>query len=551
MFAYRKMMAMLTAVVAMAATSLASPVYYTIFHALEEDTMNVFRDGGEGSLMLSTDGGDSYHPISNFSFDRYGRAIARVGTLNYAPSDAWVKLSASFNESDRGQPEDTLMEGTVEEFLDYLSPYNRWSWLAYAPIYVSYESLPDIVEIAVADGRFEILVAAVQQAGLVDALSGEGPLTVFAPTDSAFTNLLSDLGVTAEQLLGNPDLADILLYHVVGASLNGDAVAAETHIETLLGKDVDVSIVGDDLYINDAKVIIADIEASNGIIHVIDAVLLPPELPTIPDIAIADGRFTVLVNALVETGLDSALAGEGPFTVFAPTDDAFVTLLGELGISAADLLASENLADILLYHVVEGRLKAEDVVLEDSLTTLLGKNIDVEVTDDGVFINNSKIVITDIKAENGIIHVIDTVLIPEDQPNIVEVAEGAGSFNTLLAALEITGLDEALAGDGPFTVFAPTDEAFENLPDWLFNFLINNPKYLERVLLYHVVAGDLNASAVTGKRSIETLLGQSVRPYVYNGNAYINRSKVIAADVGASNGTIHVIDKVLIPWLWY
>lgn len=542
---YRKMLAATAVFVAATIGAVASPIYYTIFHALEEDTLEVFTAGGSGSLSVSQDGGDSYEVISRFRFDRRGRAAARVYHLNQLPEDSLVKLETTFNESDKGQPLDTVVETTVSDFFSSLNRYERLKWLAYAPVYVSYETLPNIVEIAVADGRFTTLVAAVQKAGLVDALSGDGPLTVFAPTDDAFAALLGQLGVTAEQLLDDPGLAEILLYHVVAGELDGDAVAAETHIETLLGKDVDVQVIDDELFINDSKVIIANIEASNGIIHVIDAVLLPPTLPSIVDIAVSDDRFETLVAALVETGLDAALAGEGPFTVFAPTDDAFAAL----GVPAADLLADPELANILLYHVVDGRLKAEDVAALERITTLMGKDLKVNVTADGVFINDSKVVITDIKAENGIIHVIDAVLIPQDMPSIVDIAVGAGNFNTLVGALQATGLDEVLRGDGPFTVFAPTDEAFEKLPKWLLNFLVSNPQYLEKVLLYHVAAGDLQAAEAVEAGSVETLNGNDVKIRTYDGDVYVNNAKVVAADIEAENGTIHVIDRILLPWI--
>lgn len=538
---YRKMLVTIAAFAALAMSSMASTAYYTILHALDADTMEVFKDGGSGSLSVSKDGGESFKKISGFNFDRYGRGFARVYELNRVPADAQVKLIASFNESDEGKPVETVVETTAGEFLDSLMPYRRWSWLTYAPVYVSYESLPSIVEIAVNDGRFTKLVAAVSQQGLAETLSNDGPFTVFAPTDDAF----AALGLTDEELLALPNLTEILLYHVLPAALDGDQVAAEMHLETLLGKDVDVSIQdGTNLFINSSKVVLGNIEASNGIIHVIDAVLLPPVLPNIVDIAVSDGRFTTLVAALVETGLDGALTNSGPFTVFAPTDDAFAAL----GIPAADLLANPELANILLYHVAEGKLKAADVVTKDRISTLLGEDLKVSTEGDRVFINDSEVIIANIKAENGIIHVIDAVLIPEEMPDIVDVAVAAGQFNTLVGALQATGLDEVLRGEGPFTVFAPTDEAFEKLPSWLLNFLVNNPKYLEQVLIYHVAAGDLDAGEVVNNRSLKTVSGKSVYPRLRGDKVYVNNAKVIAADIEAENGTIHVIDKVLIPW---
>ena len=181
-----------------------------------------------------------------------------------------------------------------------------------------------IVDIAVADGRFQTLVAALQAADLVGALSGEGPFTVFAPTDDAFAKLPDG---TVEALLEDiPALTDILLYHVVSGAVLAEDVVMLDSAETLLGESVAIRVEGGMVYVNDAQVVITDIVADNGVIHVIDSVLLPPQEEvsnTIVDIAVADGRFTTLVTALQEAELVETLSGEGPFTVFAPTDDAF------------------------------------------------------------------------------------------------------------------------------------------------------------------------------------------------------------------------------------
>jgi len=280
--------------------------------------------------------------------------------------------------------------------------------------------LKDIVDTAVADGRFTTLVAAVQAAELVDTLKGEGPFTVFAPTDDAFSALPEG---TLESLLlpeNKQTLTDILLYHVVSGKVMAAEVTAMTSAATVLGKDIAVKVDMGNVYINEAKVIITDIETSNGIIHVIDAVLLPPtdeaameEKNTIVDIAVADGRFTTLVAAVTAADLVETLSGEGPFTVFAPTDDAFAALpAGTLD----SLLLPENkqqLTDILLYHVVSGKVMAADVVTLTSAPTVLGKDVTITVKDGNVFLNDTvQVIITDIEASNGVIHVIDAVLLP-------------------------------------------------------------------------------------------------------------------------------------------
>ena len=280
--------------------------------------------------------------------------------------------------------------------------------------------LNDIVDTAVADGRFTTLVAGLQAAELVDTLKGEGPFTVFAPTDEAFAALPAG---TLDELLkpeNKQSLTDILLYHVVPGNVMAADVAAMTSATTVLGEDVAIKVDMGDVYVNDAKVIVTDIQTSNGIIHVLDAVLMPAmdestteENNTIVDIAVADGRFTTLVAALEAAELVETLNGEGPFTVFAPTDDAFAALpAGTLD----SLLLPENkqqLMDILLYHVVSGKVMAADVVTLTSAPTVLGQDVTVTVKDGKVFLNDTvEVIITDIEASNGVIHVIDAVLLP-------------------------------------------------------------------------------------------------------------------------------------------
>jgi transforming growth factor-beta-induced protein len=281
------------------------------------------------------------------------------------------------------------------------------------------EEAPSIVELAVSSGSFPTLVGALQATGLVEALEGEGPFTVFAPTEEAFAALPAGTleSLTPEQL------ADILLYHVVaGKVMAADVVGLDGQmVDTLLeGKQVAVSVEDGKVMINDAAVVTTDLEGSNGVIHVIDTVLLPPadEMAdemmgkTIADVAAGDERFSTLVGALVSAGLVDALQGEGPFTVFAPTDDAFAALPE----GTLESLTVEQLTDILLYHVVPAKAMAADVVTLDGQTvdTLLdGRGITIKIEDGRVILNDSvEVVITDIEAANGVIHVVSAVLLP-------------------------------------------------------------------------------------------------------------------------------------------
>ena len=275
--------------------------------------------------------------------------------------------------------------------------------------------LSDIVDTAVADGRFTTLAAALGAADLVDTLKGEGPFTVFAPTDDAFAKLPE--GTVATLLLPEnlEQLKSILLYHVVSGKVPAADVVTLTGADTVLGEAVTIKVEDGKVYLNDTvQVIITDVEASNGVIHVIDSVLLPPaKLVDIVDTAVADGRFTTLAAALGAADLIETLKGEGPFTVFAPTDDAFAKLPEG---TVETLLLPENLEQlksILLYHVVGGKVMAKDVVTLTSADTVLGEAVTIKVDDGKVYLNDTiEVIITDVEASNGVIHVIDAVLLP-------------------------------------------------------------------------------------------------------------------------------------------
>lgn len=283
-----------------------------------------------------------------------------------------------------------------------------------------YAEEQSIVDIAVGNEDFSILVAALQKAELVGALQGEGPFTVFAPNNAAFLKLLEGLGITAEQLLDHPQLSEVLLYHVVSGKVMSTDLSDGMTAPTLKGDTIEVDL-SSGVKINSSNVIAADIESSNGVIHVIDTVLVPSdfvleteaELPSIVDIAVGNEDFSILVAALQKAELVGALQGEGPFTVFAPTNEAFIKLLNGLGISAEDLLAQPDLAKVLLYHVVSGKVMSTD--LSDGLKapSLNGQELEFDLKS-GVKVSGSTVVTADIEASNGVIHVIDTVMVPSN-----------------------------------------------------------------------------------------------------------------------------------------
>lgn len=278
--------------------------------------------------------------------------------------------------------------------------------------------------------------------------------------------------------------------------------------------------------------------------------------PTVVDIAASDESFSTLVAAVEAAGLVETLSGEGPFTVFAPTDEAFNAALEALGMSADELLAdTELLTEVLTYHVVPGNLMAADVLEQNLLETVEGSYALAYAGEEGAFINNAQIVNTDIEASNGVVHVIDAVILPpsyesEAEASIVDIAAGDEQFSTLVAAVSEAGLAETLAERGPFTVFAPTDEAFAAALEALgitAEELLADRETLTSILLYHVALGAQDAEAVTGRSSLPMLSGDVASIEVRDGSAYIDEAQIVATDIEASNGIIHVIDAVLLP----
>jgi uncharacterized surface protein with fasciclin (FAS1) repeats len=273
-------------------------------------------------------------------------------------------------------------------------------------------NMKDIVDTAVSAGSFKTLAAALGAADLVDALKGEGPFTVFAPTDAAFAKLPAG---TVENLLkpeNKATLQAILKYHVVKGEVMADKVTGLSYATTLNGQRVDIAVDSGKVKLDGKSTVTAtDIKASNGVIHVIDTVILP-ETKNVVEVAAGAEQFTTLLAAVEAAGLTSALVGEGPFTILAPTDAAFAALPAG---TVENLLKPENRATlqaILQYHVISGRVYADQVVKLNSAATLGGQTVSISADGGSVMINEANVVKTDIEGSNGVIHVIDAVLLP-------------------------------------------------------------------------------------------------------------------------------------------
>ena len=224
--------------------------------------------------------------------------------------------------------------------------------------------------------------------------------------------------------------------------------------------------------------------------------------------AVEAGSFKTLAAALKAGGLVETLQGKGPFTVFAPTDKAFAKLPAG---TVETLLKPENkgqLVSVLTYHVVAGKVAAAQVVKLDAAATVNGQRVNIKVEEGIVRVDQATVVKADIHCSNGIIHVIDQVILPSAD-NIPATASKAGTFRTLLAAAKAAGLVEVLSGDKPLTVFAPTDEAFAKLPAGTVESLLKpeNKEKLAAILALHVVPGRVFSGDVLSKKELKTVQG--------------------------------------------
>jgi transforming growth factor-beta-induced protein len=380
---------------------------------------------------------------------------------------------------------------------------------------------------------------------------------------------LTAIGQTSLDDVPESVIRTILEYHVIStaAIMSTDLTDGQT-AAALSGEQISVTINNDGVFISDSKVATADVEASNGVVHIMESVMVPPSiLPVVGTIvapAYFNKDFSTLIAAVQAADEDilSVLLSNGPsdqgLTLFAPTNDAFAAA----GIT--ELPDGATLSAVLKYHVIDGTVQAGDLPATTAaavpVTTLGG---DFYLTnkggDAGVFINgNTQVVVTDIAGSNGVVHVIDRTLLPPSN-NIVEIAQSydPDEFTQLVAAVARTSGEDpdllaALSGEGAFTVFAPTDAAFEALYDALGVASVDEIDLatLTAVLQHHVIASPRVFSADLEAGSVSTLNGDiTIDPSAGtvtdgSGNAANLASPL---DVLATNGVIHVIDKVLIP----
>ena len=283
----------------------------------------------------------------------------------------------------------------------------------------------------------------------------------------------------------------------------------------------------------------------------------PAPTPDIVTLAQATPDLSILVEAVVAAGLVDTLKGTGPFTVFAPTNAAFAAVLTELGLTKAQLLADKPLlTTVLTYHVLPSRVASSAIPFGKGITTVQGSILKIDSVAGSVVITDgrnrtSKVVTPDVAASNGVVHIVDKVILPANR-TIVQTAQALPQFSILVEAVVAANLATTLSGTGPFTVFAPTDTAFANLLTELGvtkAALLANTALLTKVLTYHVVSGRVLKTEVPLNTAIVTVQGDtlSVGSNLAITDQRGRTSNITGTDLLTSNGVIHVIDKVILP----
>ena len=412
----------------------------------------------------------------------------------------------------------------------------------------------DLVVLAESDGSFSTLLALLGGTSLDASLRGEGPFTLLAPTDAAFAAVPEG---ALDQLVADPArLEELLSAHVSEGAHVKAALAEREDLTTQDGRTLLVTTSGNDVAIAGATIVEADMEAANGILHGVDALVIPDGFDLVPaaaativDVIGDQGNFSALLGTLLVANLLDTLRSEGPFTLFAPTDEAFAALPdGALDAILADPAALEQL---LTAHVTGGVHDSEELASRADLTMLTGQLVVITSDASGLTVGSSRVTDPDIEADNGVIHVVDSLILPEGlslgaEDSVIDTLEAAGTFTTLLDSLERADLASTLRGPGPFTVFAFTDEAFAALPESVRSRLADDEALLAGVLGAHYANRASEAVTIAQGDRFAVASGEEIGIVSDGELIWIGGSRIVES-LDSGNAVIHVVDRVIIP----
>ncbi|XP_032812450.2 transforming growth factor-beta-induced protein ig-h3-like [Petromyzon marinus] len=394
-------------------------------------------------------------------------------------------------------------------------------------------------QILESDDNLATLRAAVAEAGLLDDLEKDGAVTFFAPTNEAFEKLPTEV---LQRILSDPiALKALLNNHMVDSLQCSEAVLSNSNLETLEGTPLTVGCDGDKLTLNGKAIVTKkDVLARNGVVHLIDDVLVPNSAKSVFELADSAG-VTSFIDMFAEAGLKGSLKPGEAYTLLAPKNEAFSdTTIFEL---------SDDIAELLKNHVIKGQVSLYQLYNGQELETLGGKKIRIFIYRKAICIENSCVSTMGKEGRLGILHVINKLIhVPER--SFLEILQADRRFSTLVELIRTAGLTEKLRSAGRLTLFAPTNEAFAALPKAELNRLKGNPKELEALLNFHLASEVLVSGGIVGgaKNVLRTLHGGLLEiESSKDGSVLVNGKKVVESDLMATSGAIHIISGVLTP----
>jgi len=448
------------------------------------------------------------------------------------------------------------------------------------------DEVGSIAAVGTSDPDLSILVELITIAGLGPVLESPGPFTVFAPTNDAFAEVIADLDNL--DALETDVIIEVLSYHVVGGTIMSSDITDGMTLDTVQGESIEFHITDAGVFVNEEAISAVDISASNGVVHKIDGVMFPQsvldpteapaeeddeeaapaeETGSIAAVGTSDPELSILVELVTLAGLGPVLESPGPFTVFAPTNDAFAEVIVDL--DSLEILDTDVVIALLSYHVVPGIYMSTDISDGLILGTVQGETIEFHVNDDGVFVNEETISAVDITASNGVVHKIDGVMFPqailapteaptegaeeeeaapaEEVGSIAAVGASDPDLSILVELVTLANLGAVLESPGPFTVFAPTNDAFAEVIVDVESLEILDTNVIIALLSYHVVPGIYMSTDISDGLILGTVQGETIEFHVTDDGVTVNEETISAVDITASNGVVHKIDGVMFP----
>ncbi|KAM3866930.1 transforming growth factor-beta-induced protein ig-h3 [Diretmus argenteus] len=384
------------------------------------------------------------------------------------------------------------------------------------------------------DDDLETLRTAIAAAGLTNMLEADGHYTVFAPTNEAFERIPRE---TLNRILGDPvALKDLLNYHILNHMHCAESVVSGMPMETLQGTVLEVGCDGQEMTLNGKAIITKkDQLGTNGVIHYISELLIPDSAKTLLELA-EDSSVTTATKMFVQAGLSSHLSGSEALTLLAPQDDAF----------KGSLAMTVEMKKLMTNHIVKGQLSSSALYHGQMLETLGGLNLRVFVYRNNLCIENACIAAHDKKGRFATMFTLDKIITPP-MGTVMDVLKGDDQFSLLVGAIQTAGMTELMNQQGTLTVFAPTNDAFNAMPQSELNKLMRNPSELAAVLKYHMGEGMLVSGGVGSHSRVKPLQGEKLELGMRNSTVYVNKVAVVEADLMATNGIVHAVNAIIKP----